>query len=47
MVLPGPWINITASFEKIIQAFQNVAFVGELRERWSEIKKLQPNLRTA
>lgn len=38
--LPSPWINIT----KIIQAFQNVVFVGELRERWTEIKKLQSNL---
>ena len=38
--LPSPWINIT----KIIQAFQNLVYIGELRERWNEIKKLQPSL---
>lgn len=41
MWLPGPWINITINFEAILQAFQNVAFIGELRERWEEIKRLQ------
>mgnify|MGYP001575522272 CR=1 FL=1 len=35
------------SITKIIQAFQNLVFIGELRQRWEEIKKLQPNLVTA
>ena len=43
-MLTDPWINITSSFEAILQAFQNLVFIGELRERWNEIKRLQPNL---
>lgn len=27
--------------EKILQAFQNIAYIGVLRQRWEEIKKLQ------
>ncbi len=39
--LPEPWINITLDLEAIIQAFQDLRFIGELRQRWNEIKKLQ------
>jgi len=40
-VLPELWINISANFEAIIQVFQNVLYMGELRQRWMEIKRLQ------
>ncbi len=33
-------IIITA---KIIDSFQNLSYIGELRQRWGEIKKLQLN----
>ena len=33
--------NITLDFEAIIQAFQDIRYIGELRQRWNEIKKLQ------
>ena len=40
--LPIPKIIITeAGFGSIIQTFQNLSFIGELRQRWEEIKKLQ------
>ena len=39
--LPEPWANITLDFEAIIQAFQDIRYIGELRQRWNEIKKLQ------
>jgi hypothetical protein len=42
-VLPEPWTNITIDFEAIIRAFQDVRYVGELRQRWIEIKKLKGN----
>ena len=40
-MLPELWINISANFEAIIQVFQNVLYMGELRQRWMEIKRLQ------
>ena len=40
-LLPEPWTNITIDFEAIIRAFQDVRYIGELRQRWNEIKKLQ------
>lgn len=40
-LLPQPWTNITIDFEAIICAFQDVRYIGELRQRWNEIKKLQ------
>lgn len=43
MVLPQPNINITlnqAQFGTIMQGFQNLSYIGEMRQRWSEIKKL-------
>lgn len=48
-VLPEPWANITLDFEAIIHAFQDVRYIGELRQRWNEIKKLMntPALSTA
>lgn len=44
IALPQPRINIIADelkLETIIQAFQNLSYIGELRQRWEEIKKLQ------
>lgn len=40
-MLPEPWANITLDFEAIIQAFQDVRYIGELRQRWNEIKRLR------
>ena len=31
----------------IIQAFQNLSYIGELRQRWEEIKKLQSGQKRA
>ena len=42
--LPLPRITIIAAEVKlgtIIQAFQNLSYIGEMRQRWEEIKKLQ------
>src|SRR5258708_4065940 len=39
--LPEPWTNISIDFEAIIKAFQDLLYIGELRQRWNEIKKLQ------
>jgi hypothetical protein len=36
--LPRPEIIITA---KVIESFQNLSYIGEMRQRWEEIKKLQ------
>jgi hypothetical protein len=36
--LPEPRIIITA---KVIESFQNLSYIGELRQRWEEIKKLK------
>lgn len=40
-MLPQPRINITIDFDAIIKAFQDVRYIGELSQRWNEIKKLQ------
>ena len=43
-MLPLPRITIMADEVKlgtIIQAFQDLRYIGELRQRWDEIKKLQ------
>lgn len=40
-LLPEPRISITIDFTAIIQAFQDLRYIGELRQRWDEIKKLQ------
>jgi len=29
---------------KIIEAFENLGWIGQLRERWNAIKRLQPSL---
>ncbi|OGH14230.1 MAG: hypothetical protein A2687_05905 [Candidatus Levybacteria bacterium RIFCSPHIGHO2_01_FULL_38_26] len=42
-LLPEPRINITIDFSSIINAFQDLRYIGELRQRWNEIKKLQMN----
>lgn len=39
-MLPQPWITLTIDFASIIQAFQDIRYIGELRQRWQEIKKL-------
>ncbi|OGH07690.1 MAG: hypothetical protein A2W22_00450 [Candidatus Levybacteria bacterium RBG_16_35_11] len=38
--LPEPWIIIPV---KVIESFQNLSYIGELRQRWEEIKRLQIN----
>jgi hypothetical protein len=40
MQLPSPELIITA---KVIESFQNLSYIEELRQRWEEIKKLQLN----
>jgi len=45
--LPEPRVIINdLQFAKILQTFQNLSFIGEMRQRWEEIKKLQskPNM---
>ena len=38
--LPAPKDSILPGFEAIFSAFENVGYIGELRQRWLEIKKL-------
>ena len=38
--LPAPYDSILPGFEAIFKAFENVGYIGELRQRWYEIKKL-------
>jgi hypothetical protein len=40
-LLPSPEIIITA---KVIESLQNLSYIGELRQRWEEIKKLSTDL---
>ena len=43
-LLPLPQITImvnSSQFTRIIQAFQDLRYIGEMRQRWEEIKKLQ------
>ncbi len=43
-LLPEPQINITehqGQFDTVILGFQNLSHIGEMRQRWVEIKKLQ------
>jgi hypothetical protein len=40
LLLPRPELIITT---KVIESFQNLSYIGELRQRWEEIKKLQLN----
>lgn len=35
-----PRINITAILNSIVDVFQDIRYIGELRQRWNEIKKL-------
>lgn len=39
-VLPPPYVSIQQSFDAILKTFENVSYIGELRQRWLEIKKL-------
>jgi len=41
--LPLPRLILTIDIPSIIQAFQDLRYIGELRQRWNEIKKLQMN----
>ena len=36
-----PKRNVEHSYDRIIQAFQNIGYIGELRQRWEEIKRLR------
>lgn len=38
--MQGTPVPIMDGFESIIKAFENVSYMGELRQRWVEIKKL-------
>lgn len=38
--LPAPYDSIQQGFEAILRVFENVSYIGELRQRWLEIKKL-------
>ena len=40
LVLPAPKHPIPIDFDGILQAFQHVGYMGELKQRWLEIKKL-------
>lgn len=40
-IAPHPRINITIDFTSVIRTFQDLRYIGELRQRWEEIKKLQ------
>jgi len=44
--LPVPKIIISSDFSQIIEAFQNLSFIIEMKQRWEEIKKLQKGLIT-
>jgi hypothetical protein len=39
-LLPAPELSIQQGFEAILKTFENVSYIGELRQRWVEIKKL-------
>lgn len=45
--LPEPRLSII-NFNSVVEAFQDLRYIGELRQRWNEIKKLQypPSLST-
>lgn len=40
-LLPNHEVDITPQFEAIFTTFQNPSYIGELRQRWFEIKKLR------
>jgi len=40
-MLPEPRLNILIDFTAILEVFQDNRYIGELRQRWSEIKKLR------
>jgi len=43
--LPQPRITIPEnSYVSILQTFQNLSYIGGMKQRWEEIKKLQPSL---
>ncbi len=39
-LLPAPKHPIPIDFDSILQAFQRVGYIGELKQRWLEIKRL-------
>ena len=40
-LLPEPRPTIPENYASIVQTFQNLSYVAEMRQRWEEIKKLQ------
>lgn len=40
-VLPAPCLIITPNIEAIIEAFQKLSYIGVMKQRWEEIKKLK------
>jgi hypothetical protein len=38
--MQGNPVPVKDGFERIIEAFENVSYMGVLRQRWVEIKKL-------
>ncbi len=39
-LLLAPKLSIQQSFDEILKVFENVSYIGELRQKWLEIKKL-------
>ena len=37
--LPQPRLFIPENYAQIVQTFQNLSYIGELRQRWEEIKR--------
>ncbi|OQY64745.1 hypothetical protein B6D29_04645 [Microgenomates bacterium UTCPR1] len=42
--LPIPRLTISIDIEAIFKALQDIRFIGVLRQRWEEIKRLQLNI---
>lgn len=43
-MLPISEIIIQLDFEDVIRGFQDLRHMGEMRQRWLEIKRLSPTL---
>jgi hypothetical protein len=39
--IPKPRLLITIDYTGIVQFFQDLRYIGEMRQRWNEIKKFQ------
>ena len=42
-MLRAPRLIIPVDYTQVIKAFQDLRYIGEMRQRWEEIKKLQLN----